>query len=140
MSADDHLSEPQFMPVSDLLKMHSHEAMRIHQRKMMAQPPGPPGAPQNGPYEHGDHTRLSTLYERKARDIADEPELYHQLDEPIKHGDIDPVMIQPHHASGGEEIYEGAHRVVRAHQLGVQQIPVTRGGIDTQKHYDTWEN
>ena len=125
------------MPVSDLLNMHSNEAMRIHTRKMQARPPG---TGHDGPYVHGDHTKLSTLYDRKARDISDEPELYHQLDEPIKRGDIDPVMIQTHRAPGGEEIYEGAHRIVRAHQLGVPQLPVTRGGIDTQAHYNEWEN
>lgn len=139
MSADDHLGI-QFMPVADLMKMHSQEALRIHRNRMMAQPPGPST---NGPYFHGRHTRLETLYDRKAADFADKPGLYRKLDEPIRSGTIDPVMIQPtrNTKSGkGEEVYEGAHRIIRAHQLGVGQLPVTRGGHETQKHYDEWDN
>ena len=138
MSADDHLSAPQFLPVSELLGMHSTEALAKHKLAQMRKPPGLPGSPENGPWEHGEHTRVRTLYDEKARGIAAEPELYHQLDEPIRNGTIDPVVLE-RDRQGNQAVYEGHHRIVRAHQLGVERLPVSNS-FESQQHYNDWDN
>jgi hypothetical protein len=123
----------QFMPVVDLMNMHSAEALRADRQRAAGRP--------NDPWpEHSVKTRFRNhdLFVRKASEM-DSNTHYHELDEPIRKGTIDPVMIQPNRQSNVDEIYEGHHRIVRAHQLGVQQLPVTRGGVDTQKHYNDWD-
>jgi hypothetical protein len=133
MAASDHLGQRFRMPVSELLDMHSTEALRQARNAFMRQPPTV-GEEMPG---HSDATKVGTLYDRKARDFETEPG-YRRLDGPIRAGSIDPVVLQPNRETGGQEVYEGAHRIIRAHQLGVTHLPVSTSW-DSQKHYDEWE-
>lgn len=124
------------MPVADLLGMHSTEALRITRNRALQQPSSNPFEELPG---HSGTTTVRSLYDRKAADIEGNP-VYRQLDGPIRSGSIDPVVLQPDstRATNGHEVYEGAHRIVRAHQLGVTHLPVSTSW-DSQKHYNEWD-
>jgi hypothetical protein len=126
------------MRVEDLLDMQSTEALRHHRRKMLQQPYHEDGSPNNGPWEHGNHTRVRTLYDRKAGQMAQHEHAWSELDEPIRSGGIDPVLLEGHGA-GGTAVSEGHHRIIRAHQLGVATLPVSRDP-GSQRHRDDWED
>jgi hypothetical protein len=114
------------MSVEDLLSLHSNEALtrKRHFGDRYA--------------EHGDDTRVSTVYNRKAADIASNPEAWGQLDEPIRNGTIDPVLLS-RSGSGHTVVTEGQHRIVRAHQLGVTHLPVSYDP-GSQEHRYTWDD
>lgn len=124
MSASDHLGQ-QFMPVADLLRMPSYEALNNQRARQGGR---------GGNIMHSESTTVMSQYPRKAVDISSFPERYSHLDEPIRSGTIDPVMIAHDPEQHMDEVFEGNHRIVRAHQLGVSHLPVTRGGFATQKH------
>lgn len=113
------------MSVEDLLELHSNEALtrKRHFGDRYA--------------EHGDDTKVRTVYDRKAADIASNPAAWGQLDEPIRNGTIDPVLLELK-GSGHTVVTEGQHRIVRAHQLGVSHLPVSYRP-DSQEHRYEWE-
>lgn len=119
------VSRPATMSVEDLLALHSNEALA---RKRHF---GDPHA------EHGDDTRVSTVYDRKAAEMARNPAAWGQLDEPIRNGTIDPVLLMQT-GSGHTVVTEGQHRIVRAHQLGVTHLPVSYDPGSQVHRYD-WE-
>lgn len=130
MSAADHLSPHQFMPVSDLLHMQSTDALinreyetKVHYNKI----------------PRDDRTTVQALYSQKAAHIAENPTFWHGLDEPIRKGTIDPVVLSHEKAGLPDSVAEGHHRIVRAHQLGVQRLPVTHDWTD-QPHEEGWKN
>lgn len=126
MTALDNVSKTQFMPVSDLVNMHSSDALAERMYK-------------DTYAVHGEHTRVSDVLPAKARHIDDSPEIYGHLDEPIKSGTIDPVLL--HRLDSGEdEVLEGHHRIARARQLGVDRLPVSYDGYETQKHDVEWDD
>jgi hypothetical protein len=127
------------MPVSELLNMHSTEALRSYKQRMMSQPPGPPDSPQNGPWEHNGETLVSSVYDRKARDINTRPELYSQLDQHLRNGTIDPVLLEGPNTRGITAVNEGHHRIIRAHQIGVEKLPVSFKA-DSQAHRNDWDD
>jgi hypothetical protein len=137
MTASDHLSGTQFMGVEELLNTHSTEALRRHRQLMLQQPPAPPGSPQNGPWEHGDHTTVRSRYAAKAADIADHSDAYHRLDEHLRSGSIDPVLLE-RDSNDTVAVSEGHHRIVRAHQLGVKKLPVSYDPA-SQRHDVDWD-
>lgn len=122
MTASDHLSQQQFMPVSDLLHMQSNDA-RIYKEYH----------PEYGIKD----TTVQATYSRRAEHIAEDPALFHQLDEPIKNGTIDPVHLIHDEGTHEPVVFEGHHRIVRAHQLGVGKLPVSYSQ-DSQTHDDEW--
>lgn len=124
VTASDHLG-PQFMPVADLLRMPSYEALANLRER---------GGPSARSTPHGESTTVMSQYPRKAVDLASFPDRYRHLDEPLRAGTIDPVMIAHDPEQGADEVFEGSHRIVRAHQLGIRHLPVTRGGFGTQLH------
>jgi hypothetical protein len=83
------------MSVEDLLGLHSNEALA--RKRHFTDPRA----------EHGDDTRVSTVYDRKAAEMARNPAAWGQLDEPIRNGTIDPVLLtleeHPHFADMDED-------------------------------------
>lgn len=134
MSARDNLSPQQFMSVSDLMNTHSADALRARRGDAF-------DAGDSRVIEHDNNTRMRDVYPRKAAHFTDPdyPEFAGApLDEHIRSGSIDPVLLQ--RASTGEtEISEGHHRIARAHQLGVQRLPVSYDP-GSQVHRDAWGN
>jgi hypothetical protein len=114
------------MSVGDLLGLHSNEA--LSRKRHLGDPQA----------EHGDDTRVSTVYDRKAAEIAKNPAAWGQLDEPIRSGSIDPVLLSQS-GSGHTVVIEGQHRIVRAHQLGVTHLPVSYDPGSQEHRYD-WED
>lgn len=119
MAADDNLNGQQFRPVTDLLNTRSRDARK-----------------------YGLGRTVNDVYARKAGHIAsgikgdqDHPD-YSKLDEPIRNGTVDPVMLD-RTDTGDDRVIDGTHRIVRAHQLGVAQLPVSYDW-DTQKHDRSW--
>ena len=124
-----HWREPktaahQLMSIEDLLGLHSDEALR-RERHRAGKPVG-----------HSDATRVRTLYDRKAAEMASSP-AWQQLDEPIRSGTIDPVLLAGT-GSGHTVVSEGGHRIVRAHQLGVSHLPVSWDPGSQAHRYD-WD-
>lgn len=116
----------QLMRVEDLLNLHSNEALRRKQHFS-----GDRYA------THGDDTTVGTVYDRKAAEMAQNPAAWHLLDEPIRNGTIDPVLLET--SSGGHTVVtEGQHRIVRAHQLGVAHLPVSYDPASQAHRYD-WD-
>ena len=115
------------MLVSDLLHMHSSDAVaeREYRTKSRSRPA----------FGGVDMDTVQSVYARKAQHIAENP-IYHQLDEHIRSGNIDPVLLTQR--SGMETVAEGHHRIVRAHQLGVERLPVSHDW-DSQRHRDDWD-
>ena len=122
MTASDHLSHQQFMSVSDLLHMQSNDA-KVYKEYH----------PEYGIKE----TTVQATYSRRAQHIAEDPGLFHQLDEPIRRGTIDPVQLYHDSETNEPGVFEGHHRIVRAHQLGVDKLPVSYSE-DSQVHHDKW--
>jgi 8-oxo-dGTP diphosphatase len=114
------------MSVGDLLGLHSDEALR-RQRALSG----------NQYLGHSDATRVGTLYDRKAAELAGNP-AWQALDEPIRSGTIDPVLLA-RTGSGHTVVSEGGHRIVRAHQLGVSHLPVS-WDPGSQAHRDDWDD
>jgi hypothetical protein len=123
VSASDHLSPGQFMPVSDLLHMQSNDA-RGYQKYH----------PELGIKE----TTVESTYAQRAQHMADSPGLYHELDEHLRSGDIDPVLVLPDPKTGVDVVHEGHHRIVRAHQLHVAKLPVSHDE-GSQPHAAEWK-
>jgi hypothetical protein len=117
----DNISKTQFMPVAALLDLHSQDALaERHYVDIDA--------------VHGDHTRVRDVEAAKADYIAANPR-YQELDEPIRSGSIDPVLL--HRTDSGEnEVLEGHRRITRAHQLGVERLPVS---YDPGSQAHMWE-
>lgn len=150
MSALDHVNPHQFMAVHELLQAQSNDALQDKQRRLAAAPPKRPSyaeykanpsimdEPDSGP---GPDTTVQAVYDKKARDVTEHP-MYHRLDEPLRNGTIDPIVLD-----GNGAVYEGHHRIIRAHQLGVERLPVARVGStpgdhsvwDTQTHQEAWD-
>jgi hypothetical protein len=99
--------------VSDLLNMYSAESLRKGVRN--------------------DSAKVIAIYDLKAEDIKDYP-VYAQLDEHLRNGTIDPVLI-----SAKNEIIDGLHRIVRAHQIGVTHLPVSYDW-ESQEHLLEWDD
>jgi hypothetical protein len=115
------------MAVADLMDTHSRDALalRPHEGKWWEQP-------------HGADTTMRAVYDRKAARMTGDGGGYSKLDEPIRSGTIDPVLLGD--TSRGEtEIVEGHHRIARAHQLGVERLPVSRDP-NSQVHYLDWDD
>jgi hypothetical protein len=121
MSATDHLNGVQFRSVTDLLNTRSRDARN-----------------------YGEGRLVADVYDRKAKHIAagmsgrasDWPD-YSQLDEHIRSGTIDPVILQ-RTPDNDDQVIDGNHRIVRAHQLGVGRLPVSYDP-GAQVHYDEWD-
>lgn len=118
MTASDHLNGHQFMDVRELLNTQSSDALIDKQRKDPKAVAGP-------------DTTVRAVYADRARHMAENPARYGQLDEHLRSGTIDPVWM------AGGAVYEGHHRIVRAHQLGVQRLPVS-ASEDSQAHLTEW--
>jgi hypothetical protein len=119
-------AQAQRMSVEDLLGLHSNEALRRKQHFSGDRYAG-----------HGDDTRVSTVYDRKAAEMGKNPGAWGELDEPIRNGSIDPVLLET--SSGGHTVVsEGQHRIVRAHQLGVTHLPVSYDPGSQEHRYD-WD-
>lgn len=121
MAASDHLNGQQFMPVSDLLHTQSNDA-RVYKEYR----------PELGIKE----TTVQSTYARRAQSIAEHPD-YQKLDEPIRSGSIDPVLLTTD-SRNNRVVVEGHHRIVRAHQLGVDRLPVSFDP-GSQRHRDDWD-
>lgn len=121
MTALDNVSKPQFMAVSKLLDMHSNDALaeRMYTDEDAV---------------HDDHTRVRDL--EKAKSAYLEDPRYRELDEPIRSGSIDPVLLHTMD-SGEDEVLEGHRRIARAHQLGVEKLPVSHDPA-SQSHFYEW--
>jgi hypothetical protein len=115
------------MSVEDLLDLHSDEAL-FHERNWTG----------NRYAGHSDATRVRTMYDSKAEEMDQNPEEWHQLDEPIRAGTIDPVLLAKA-SSGHTVVSEGAHRIVRAHQLRVSHLPVS-WDPGSQAHRGDWDD
>jgi hypothetical protein len=119
MSAHDNLNGRQFRPVADLLDTRSRDARKL-----------------------GAGRLVRDVYERKAAHIASgmsgdqrHPN-FAELDEPIRSGSVDPVMLG-RSEGGHDQVLDGNHRIIRAHQLGVDRLPVSYDW-DTQKNARPW--
>lgn len=134
MAATDALSKTQFMPVADLMNTFSHDALGM-KRHDVREAGGDPSM-----VSHGEGTRMRDVYARKAGHIAeganDEHADYKDLDPHLRSGNIDPVLLTTT-SQGHDEIIEGHHRIARAHQLGVQRLPVSRDP-ESQHHSLDW--
>lgn len=117
------------MSVEDLLGLHSDEAL-FHERNWTG----------NHSLIHGDSdaTRVRSLYDAKADEMRQHPEHWGQLDEPIRNGSIDPVLLS-RSSTGHTVVSEGGHRIIRAHQLGVSHLPVSWDPA-SQAHRDDWDD
>ena len=113
--------------------MQSNDALMAKQRSMLSKSPSP-----DENFGPGPETTVQAVYSARAAHMRSDRSLYKHLDGPIKSGTIDPVMISPQSKDGPEQVYEGHHRIVRAHQLGVSRLPVTFGGEETQGNRDSW--
>jgi len=112
-------------PVGELLDMHSNEALRRQRRT-------------EGPLATwSERTRVRSLYDRKAAEMAANEPAWSALDEPIRSGTIDPVLLE-WSPTGHQVVSEGGHRIVRAHQLGVSHLPVSFDPGSQAHRYD-WE-
>ena len=114
------------MNVDDLLDLHSNEALR-RERHRTGEPVG-----------HSDATKVHTLYDRKAAEMAKNEPAWSQLDEPIRNGTIDPVLLEGS-SDGRTVVSEGQHRIIRAHQLGVTHLPVSYDP-GSQAHRYEWDD
>lgn len=126
VTALDNVSKTQFMPVSDLMDMQSLDAlgMKRHQMGEAAKP--------------GPDTTMRDIYPLKVSHIESGESHIADLDEHIKSGSIDPVLLAT--TSGGEDqIIEGQHRIARAHQLGVEKLPYSRDPA-SQAHRMDWDD
>lgn len=130
MAALDNVSKQQFMPVSDLMNTYSHDALGAARHKVFNNGGDPKAV------TYGEGTRMRDIYARKAANISGS-ERYQKLDDPIRSGTIDPVLLNKTD-SGENEILEGHHRIARAHQLGVEKLPVTYD-YTSQKHLMDWD-
>lgn len=126
MTASDHLNVQQFMPVSDLLHTQSTDALIDRERATGIDFDKIP---------RDSRTTVAATYNARAAHMAENPAHWRQLDEPIRQGSIDPVVL-----SSDGSVAEGHHRIVRAHQLGVDRLPVTHDWIDSQRHEEQWKN
>lgn len=119
------MAEHEHMGVEDLLDLHSNEALRRERHRT------------GHPVEHSDATKVRTVYDRKAGEMAQNEPAWSALDEPIRKGTIDPVLLEKS-PSGHTVVSEGHHRIVRARQLGVTHLPVSYDP-GSQAHRDDWE-
>jgi len=117
----------ELMSVEDLLGLHSDEALRLWRRRW--------GDSRLG---HGTGTTVRDIYDRKAAEMARNEPAWSRLDEPIRTGTIDPVLLEKS-GSGHTVVNEGGHRIVRAHQLGVSHLPVSWDPGSQLHRYD-WED
>jgi hypothetical protein len=117
----------ELMSVEDLLGLHSDEALRLWRRRW--------GDSRLG---HGTGTTVRDIYDRKAAEMARNEPAWSRLDEPLRTGTIDPVLLEKS-GSGHTVVNEGGHRIVRAHQLGVSHLPVSWDPGSQLHRYD-WED
>ena len=108
-----HLSAAQFMPVHQLMKMHSADALA-----------------RAGDNASPHASRYSTILADKTAEIqAMAPEPRQSMESAIKGGTIDPIELTTDE-KGTPWISNGNKRIASAHAQGVKQLPVHSAGKD----------
>lgn len=83
---------------------------------------------------------VQDVMKRKTQDILDDP-VWHQLDQALLDGTIDPVGLITDPETGGYKVNNGHHRIARAVMLGVELLPVVNAAEENvweQPHTDAW--
>lgn len=107
------LSDAQFMPVADLMKMHSADALA-----------------RAGDNPSENDTLMSSVAPVKNAEVdAMPPAPRSSMENAIKGGTIDPVEVSTDE-NGKNWIANGQKRIARAHHLGVNVLPVHKAGAN----------
>jgi hypothetical protein len=111
--ASPHLSQAQFMPVHQLMKMHSADALA-----------------RAGEDTSSHASRMSSIVSAKNAEVdAMAPEPRKSMEGALKGGTIDPIELTTDD-KGTPWISNGNKRIARAHQMGIKQLPVHSAAPD----------